>query len=71
MKGIINYESKNLVIYCTKIKEVHEKLKDIDPTLINRKHTIIFQNNEKPHILENMIQKFTDIVIRFYPIHHI
>jgi len=63
MKGIIHYEflksgqKKNSDIYCSQVEQVHKKLKDINPDLINRRQVIILQDNAS----KKTIQKFRDI----------
>ena len=67
IKGIIHHEflksgqTVNSDIYCSQIEEVHKKLKDIDPAMINRRRVIILQDNAKPHTSKKTIQKFSDI----------
>ena len=53
--------------YAQQIDEMHQKLQCLQPSLINRKSPILFQNNEWPHFTQQMLQKLSRLGHKFLP----
>ena len=67
MTGVIHYsflrtgETITAEKYCQYIDEMHEKLKIIRPSLVNRHGPILFHDNARPHTSYKTIAKLNEL----------
>ncbi|VDM63325.1 unnamed protein product [Angiostrongylus costaricensis] len=47
--------------YCQQIDEIHRKLQQQQPVLVNRKGPILLHDNAQPHVLETALQKLNEL----------
>ncbi|CAK9816645.1 Histone-lysine N-methyltransferase SETMAR [Anthophora plagiata] len=65
--GIIHYnflnpgETITAEKYCREIDNMHEKLKQLNPVLINRKGSILLHDNARPHVAQLTQQKLNEL----------
>ena len=46
---------------------MHKNLTNKQPALVNEKHPIILNNNARPHIARNTLQKFNELKYKILP----
>jgi len=65
--GIIHYKFLNpgetitAEKYCHEIDEMHQKLREKHPALVNRKGPILLHDNARPHIAQITLQKLHEL----------
>ncbi|MEZ0498462.1 hypothetical protein [Sphingomonas sp. IW22] len=65
--GIIHHEylkmkeTINSNIYCDQLERVHEKLLEKQPAIVNRKKVLFLQDNARPHVARQTINKITQL----------
>ena len=60
--------------YCAQLDKLKKAIATKRPRLTNRKNVICYQNNAKPHVAQNVVQKkknYMNLVGKFYRIYHI
>lgn len=73
MQGIIHYkflkagETITSEKYCSELEVALEKLKEMVPSLVNRKGVIILQDNARPHVSSLTMHKLNQLNIEMLP----
>ena len=60
----------NATVYCQQLSRVHEKLKTLDPALLNRKGVLLLQDNAKTHVARMTRAPFYALDGKHYCIRH-
>lgn len=66
-RGLIHHnflkpgESITAELYCKQIEEMHLKLQEHHPALVNRKRAILLHDNARPHVAKLTLQKLNEL----------
>lgn len=60
-------ETIDAVKYCKEIVDMHQKLREKQPALVNRRGPILLHNNARPHVSQMTVQKLNELNIEVLP----